>query len=227
MEGDRLQSFVKETRQNRELLAARIKALVPEPGNAVALEIGPGTSPLIHNLPFRERIFLDQSPKIVQGLRAAHPTAEVLHGDIRNPPSFHAGKISLAVAAEVFGHVEPHRRIGTLRKIARMADAILIVDYRKVSPEEFRRKTVATYLPMRNDRKALIRSGMLMGNPKAFQADVLDITREVESLLARDPELASLETVDPEPMRKLLLQEGFHVEVTDHGEFFVLSAKKP
>lgn len=57
--------------ENHDWVAQHVADMVSEPHTATALEIGPGNRPLLPKIPFRRRVFLEQSPQLAQGLAHA------------------------------------------------------------------------------------------------------------------------------------------------------------
>lgn len=124
-------------------LAEKINLLVPDPQEASALEIGPGTSPILPYFPFRETYFLEQSAEITRTLaeqekkRRTKTRSHFIVGDILKLPFSKTKRFDLVVMNEVLTHVRSSKRVGVVKKVASMSNALLIVERPQGSYAQF------------------------------------------------------------------------------------------
>ncbi|MDP2666052.1 MAG: class I SAM-dependent methyltransferase [Candidatus Diapherotrites archaeon] len=116
---------------------------LPNPKNATALEIGPGTIPIASLFPFKRIVYLDQSLAILKKLpkrvlphfeRKKHVSFTELDqgrsrrvvGDVRHLPI--QGHFDFVIMNEVLTHVQPARRLKTIQDLASKTHSFLIID---------------------------------------------------------------------------------------------------
>lgn len=128
--GQPFSTFARHER-NREMLTARLKALVGKPSQSTALEVGPGDAPLLESLPFAERYYLDASPRLARDLKRmarASQGSKIIAADLRQLPFAEDAEFDVAVLNEVLTHLRPAERIPAVTALARHTRRLLIVD---------------------------------------------------------------------------------------------------
>lgn len=138
-----------------------LKELCPNHKNECALEIGPGSCPILHKGDFRELFFLEQSESLAKNILNAkvpvgisgnaksrvidyrlfseliskdpHVLVGELSGIAGNNLSFWQGKkFGLIAMTEVLTHIPSQHRLEAVKRVSKMSDALLIID----RPEE-------------------------------------------------------------------------------------------
>ncbi|MEK6971117.1 MAG: class I SAM-dependent methyltransferase [archaeon] len=126
----------KIVKENMDILTKEIRTLVPFPSRATALEIGPGSAPVIAHLPFRESYYLERSPAIAHQLakesigkkKNAKTIAHFIVGDVQRLPFSKQARFDLVVMNEVLTHIPPGKRAKVLAHMASRANALLLVE---------------------------------------------------------------------------------------------------
>lgn len=120
-----------------ETLQERIGELVPRPEKAMALEIGPGDTPVITDIPFHRRIFLELSnvlaknvQRLPKGTQGSHHT---IIGDTRKLPFSPDARFSVVVMNEVLTHIHPSERIKVLQRLMEISNGMIVVDSPQLS----------------------------------------------------------------------------------------------
>ncbi|MBI5553965.1 MAG: hypothetical protein HY917_04465 [Candidatus Diapherotrites archaeon] len=107
--------------EGKALVRQALQGLHPNPAGS-AVEIGPGRAPLLAELPFREKTFVDVNPEVLKGIK----TGKKVRADIR---SFTLKNTTeLTIINEVLTHIPPSERIKVVEALAEKSQAILIVD---------------------------------------------------------------------------------------------------
>ncbi len=125
--------------ENLKFTLKKIKALVPEIKNSIALEIGPGLAPVILHLSFHTSYLVEQSKEMVRTLSKKEKRKNVhyLVGDISHLPKSLPKVVDIVVMSEVLTHVRPAKRISIVKKIARMSSSLLIVERPRTTYTKF------------------------------------------------------------------------------------------
>lgn len=122
-----------KTVQGRKRIIEEIRKLT-HPTYDKAIEVGPGTMPVITKLPFETKVFLERSQELAEQLKktlSKHKgrkgAAEIVVGDILTS-SAKTPEYNVAVANEVLTHVEPRLREKALKNLASFANNLVIVE---------------------------------------------------------------------------------------------------
>ena len=150
------------------MLAQALRNLVHDARNSTALEIGPGTAPLIPQLPFKHMTFVEQSTALAKGLpytAIAAPefgttswlkshiftgmperkNVRIVAADLRRLPFNENAHFDVGVMNEVLTHIPPSERLNALKKMAELSDHLLIIDRERVPFQQLKDKR-ETYL---------------------------------------------------------------------------------
>ncbi|OIO26654.1 hypothetical protein AUJ14_01390 [Candidatus Micrarchaeota archaeon CG1_02_55_22] len=197
-----------------QLLSRRVEALVGNPPKARALEVGPGEAPLLERTAIGGKYYLERSYAVARKLRGSTPGAAVLLGDIREIPVSRKPHFDVAVAAEVFTHVLPERRLDALKSIADRTKALLVIDRPTMSDHAIGEE---------------LRFHMMM---LALERGSQNVAREIlfKEIPADTMERERLERVDFEPLAQRLRERGFSVEIEPimhrHFTYHVMTARR-
>lgn len=108
---------------HKGMLREKLKKLVGEASKHDALEVGPGESPIISMLGFKNKTFLDVSHEM-----AKRYTGKVLTGTLEEFPFKKSKRFGVIVANEVLNHIPPENRVNAVENLAEHAEHLMIVD---------------------------------------------------------------------------------------------------
>jgi len=206
-----------------ELMHEKINELVPEPAKTTALEIGPGTNPLLSEFPFRERIFMDISMAIARNLKTGRG-AQVIVGDIRKIPfAKRKENFGVTVINEVLTHIKPSERARTVAEIAGVSDALLIIDREQVSINE---------LANRERRNTKEKLNILAGtDTRSATRTRKEIKENLGSKLTNQAlRIEQARLINFKPIEIILRKQGWQIQKqhikTGDTTYTVLSAKR-
>ncbi len=192
-----------------QTVAKRIEELVENPRTARALEVGPGTTPLLERTAIPNKFYLDSSVAVVRQLRKQVPGAAVLLHDIRDIPVSRNPHFDVVVASEIFTNVLPGQRIDALDRLAARAKALLVIDRPAMTDQEIEREL---------RKSAMMRA--LEGHPQEGLR-LLSGYRIPQDAIER----GRLQRVDFNPLKQHLLKLGFSVEVDPYSTAASLSTR--
>ncbi|GEM_PF-2451230 len=235
--------------RNRQFINAEMRKLVPKPENTTALEIGPGISPVIQGLPFKEYFLLEQSPGLAKELQRT-VEGETTHSRVFFPqslPSDYAKKwhimdgrieklnfgqnerFGLVVANEVFTHVLEKDRMSAFRGISEKADALLVIDRPVVRLEDVKQNVIAQARQMLEKVAESRPLAKLVGTVKIEGISLEEQERAANAMLKHPLSFAKMsrqQMVDFGPMADYLDRNGWAGQLLIVEDMVVLKARR-
>lgn len=211
--------------ENRNWVLQHVAGLCQNVRQAHALEVGPGTRPVLTRLPFRRVVLLEKSPQLAEKLSgASRDGTEVIAGDIHDVDPRGHGLFDVGFLCEVLTHVRPSERLAFVERLSDLTQGMVLVD--RTKPR--RRETLVRTLKQRarHNRAVLRRLGNRV-QMAYFRRGLLEEERRSPHYVA--PLMKTL--VDFDAIAKALRKKGWMVQMKgrhyNEEHYTLLKARRP
>ena len=212
---------------NKQVAIDLLKNFLAKPEEAIALEIGPGSDPLITLLPFKEHHFIEHSEKLARSIRSKQGhLVEIV--DIRKHLFRIRRNLGVVVVNEVFSHIKPSERVEVLKKLAEVTQTLFIIDRMLVPLDEIKRRIelrVKATLANAATNADLIKKFPVVREYIAQEKGEIKVANQQKAHLDQIIRLERQNLVNFVGFSKYLEKRGWQVDIVNMGAYSILMAK--